>query len=161
MAERTGLASTVSALAPAVYKCCQILHNAVDGLRETHYIRNLSWDLEGHYAVLGTLQAVLQDDEAPAVGTECAASGEIYKSLNQSMEIMNQLTRIVQRHRVQIQTRRPDVWEGNIWEAEEKEVNGLRNLLLQCKSTLGVAICSANENDIRSPMFHLIILGPR
>lgn len=145
MAEIVGLTSGVLTLASAAYKSCQTVHNAIDGFRSaSHQILALSSDLESFYLVLGTLQAALQDEACPASAVELAMSNGLSKTLEQSMEIFKKITAFIGAFKS------PDAdhhsaWPKAKWVIKEKSILEIRKELMECKMTLNIAICVANE----------------
>ncbi len=146
MAEAIGLSSAVLTLASAAYKSCQTLHNAVDGVRSAHeQMLALSSDLEAFYLVLGSLQTVLQDETFAPVAVDHIMSSGLSKALDGSMEIFKKLTAIAASLRGQQNSASPGTLKKAKWMLKEKAIAELRNELMQCKITLNIAICVANE----------------
>jgi len=146
MAEAIGVASSVISLASTAYKTCQTLHNAVDCFRGAHHqILTLSSELEGFYLVLGTLQAVLQDEVSSAAAVEQVMSDGLSRTLKGSMEIFKEITAVIGTFKAPEPKAPPGAWRKAKWTFKEKTIADLRKELLERKMTLNIAICVANE----------------
>lgn len=146
MAEAVGLSSAVLTLATAAYKSCQALHNGIDGFRSANeQMLALSSDLENFYLVLGSLQTVLQDEESAPVAVDRIMASDLSKALDGSMRIFKNLSTIVASLRRPSSSTSPGNLNKAKWALKEKSIADLRNELMQCKITLNIAICVANQ----------------
>ncbi len=145
MADTVGLTSAIVSLVTNAYSTCQKLYSTFDGLRSApKHITTISNDLEDFYLVLGTIQALLDDEEFSAGILQHAQSTNLCNVLRNSVLVFKNLYTIVSEY--QVHSRLPEIgpWQRLKWTFKETEIRSLRLDLMGCKATLNMAISVAN-----------------
>ena len=146
MAEAVGLAASVMTLVSVAYKSCKSLIDTItrldDAPKHVHAIAN---DLEDFYHLLGTLQAVLDEEDSAAGIIEPAMSGHLSQALKHCLEVLKTTNLIIaeydDRDRSIVGLH---LWKRVKWTFKEKEIDDVRKELAQCKMTLNMAVSVAN-----------------
>ena len=145
MAEALGLTSSVVTLVATAYSSCQTIYNIVDGLRGAHeQLLTLSSDLISFQNVLDNLQLALQDDTTTAAAVERLMSNTLSSSLKNSLNIFQKTIAAIRSCQAKDKASRLGFWQKTKWVFIEKKIATLTHELMQCKTTLNLAICMAN-----------------
>lgn len=145
MAEAIGLTSAIVGLVTTAYTSCQKLYNTFDGVRNApKHIATISHDLEDFYLVLGTFQALLDDEEFSAGIVQHAQSGNLCNVLKDCLLVFKEFNTIISEYQAHNKNSATGTWRRLKWTFKESEVKNLRSDLMGCKATLNVAISVAN-----------------
>ena len=145
MAEAIGLSSAILSLVTTAYSSCQKLYSTFDGVRNApKHIAVISNDLEGFYLVLGTIQALLDDEESSAGIVQYAQSKNLCKVLEDCIVVFKDIEIIISEYQAHSKDPAMRTWQRLKWTFKESEIKNLRSNLSGCKATLNVAISTAN-----------------
>lgn len=145
MADAVGLASAIVSLVTTAYSSCQKLYTTFDGVRNApKHIATISNDLEDFYLVLGTFQALLDDEEFSTGIVQHAQSGNLCNVLKDCLLVFKEFNTIISEYQAQNKNSAIGTWQRLKWKFKESEVKDLRRDLMGCKATLNVAISVAN-----------------
>ena len=145
MAEVIGLASGIATLVAATCTSCQTLSNAIDGIKNApKHAAIIGNDLKDFYRVLGTLQALLDDEESAAGVVQSATSENLSRVLESSMSIFADINGLIGDFSSRGSSTEVKLWRRVRWTFKEKEVGELRRNLTAHKITLNLAISVAN-----------------
>ena len=149
MAEAVGFASGVITLVATAYTSCQVTYNAIRSIQDApKHISILVSDLEDFYLVLGTLQALLNDEETSQGVTQPATSSNLSKVVTDCIAVFNGISCIVNEY--QDLSKAPKsksasrTWRRVRWTFKEKEIERMKRNLVACKVTLNMAVSVAN-----------------
>ena len=145
MAEAVGLSSAILSLVTTVYSSCRELYNTFDGVRNApKHIAIISNDLQDFYLVLGTVQALFDDEEFSAGILQYAQSGNLCKVLEDCISVFKDINNIISEYQAHNKDPAIGTWQRLKWTFKESEIKGLRSNLIGCKATLNLAISVAN-----------------
>lgn len=145
MAEAIGLTSAILSLVTTAYSSCQKLYSTVDGVRNApKHIALISNDLEDFYLVLGTIQALLDDEEFSAGIVQHAQSKSLCKVLEDCILVFKGFETIISEYQAHSKDPAISTWQRLKWTFKESEIKNLRRNLSGCKATLNLAISTAN-----------------
>ena len=145
MAEVIGLTSAILSLVTTAYSSCQTLYSTFDGVRNApKHIAVISNDLEDFYLVLGTIQALLDDEEFSAGIVQYAQSQNLCKVLEDCVAVFKNLETIISEYQAHSKDPAIRTWQRLKWTFKESEIKNLRRNLSGCKATLNLAISTAN-----------------
>ena len=144
-AEAVGLASALASLVATAYSSCQKVHSTFQGAQNApKHIKALSSDLEDFYLVLGTLQALLNDEDSSPGVIRQATSLNLSKVLNSCIAIFKNIRIIASEYQIHHKRSEPGTWQRLKWTFRESEISGFRRDLTGCKATLNMSISMAN-----------------
>lgn len=144
-AEAVGLASALASLVATAYSSCQKVDTTFEGARNApKHIKALSSDLEDFYLVLGTLQALLDDEESSPGVIRQATSLDLCKVLENCIAIFKNIRIVISEYQIHHKRSEPGTWQRLKWTFRESEISGFRRDLTGCKATLNMAISMAN-----------------
>ena len=145
MAEAIGLTSAILSLVTTAYSSCQKLYSTVDGVRNApKHIALISSDLEDFYLVLGTFQALLDDEEFSAGIVQYAQSENLCKVLEDCVVVFKNLETIISEYQAHGKDPAISTWQRLKYKFKESEIKDQRRNLSDCKATLNLAIAAAN-----------------
>lgn len=150
-AEAVGLASSLTALVATAYSSCQKVDSIFEGARNApKHIKALSSDLEDFYLVLGTLQALLDDEDISPGVTRQATSLNLCKVLENCISIFKNISVVASEYQIHHKRSEPRTWQRLKWTFKESEIDGFRRDLMGCKATLNMSISVANFYNTRA-----------
>ena len=145
MAEAVGLTSAIVTLVTTAHSSCQELYSKFDGLRNApKHIVAISSDLQDFYLVLGTIQALLDDEDFAAGLVQHAQSVNLCKVLKDCVAVFREFSTIVSEYQASNKYSAIGTWQRMKWTFKESEIKALRSDLNGCKVTLNLAISVAN-----------------
>ena len=140
------LASPMKKLAVKVSKSSQTLQNIINGHCNSHrHVLTLSSDLEEFYLVLGTLEALLHDEQHYAGAVEHAMSEILSEALSDSIRLFERITIIIGGYQAPNRKSQPRLWPRVKCALQKKKIKGLRKEITRCMMALKIAICMAKE----------------
>ncbi|ERF74439.1 hypothetical protein EPUS_06617 [Endocarpon pusillum Z07020] len=144
MAEPVSLAASLITIAATASELCQTVYQTLSALSEVPkqlcYIHS---DLEDFYKVLGTLQALLRDEETVGGVVQPITSINLQNVLNNSVVIFKELACLIKPFEEQGGSTTLTLWQRVKWVFREKERLELRKMLIANKITLNLAISIA------------------
>ena len=144
-AEAVGLASSLSSLVATAYSSCQKLDSTFQGARKApKHIKALSSDLEDFYLVLGTLQALLDDEEFSTGVTRQATSLNLCNVLENCISVFKSIKVIASEYQTAHKRLEVGTWQRLKWTFRESEIVNFRKDLMGCKATFNMSISVAN-----------------
>ena len=144
-AEAVGLAASLNTLVATAYSSCQKLHSTFQGARNApKHIKALSSDLEDFYLVLGTLQALLDDEEFSPGVIRQATSLNLCKMLENCISVFKSIRVIASEYQIHHKRSEPGTWQRLKWTFKESEIDDFRKDLMGCKATFNMSISVAN-----------------
>ena len=156
-AEALGLASAVNTLVATAYSSCQKVDSIFEGARNApKHIKALSSDLEDFYLVLGTLQALLDDEDFSPGVIRQAISLNLCKALENCIAIFKNIRIVASEYQIHHKRSEPGTWQRLKWTFKESEISSFRRDLMGCKSTLNMSISLAN---LLAPAFKTLNLA--
>ncbi|KAM0799009.1 hypothetical protein BDR22DRAFT_964252 [Usnea florida] len=149
--EAVGLASSLSSLVATAYSSCQKLDSIFQGARNApKHIKALSSDLEDFYLVLGTLQALLDDEElSPGVTTQ-ATSLNLCNVLENCISVFKSIKVVASEYQIAHKRSELGTWQRLKWTFRESEIDNFRKDLMGCKATFNMSISVANFYNTRA-----------
>ena len=145
MAEAIGLSSAILSLVTTAYSSCQKLYSTFDGVRNApKHITVISNDLENFYIVLGTVQALLDDEDSSAGMVQYAQSKNLCKVLEDCILIFKDFETIISEYQAHSKDPAIGTWQSLKWTFKESKIKNLRSNLSDCKATLNLAISRVN-----------------
>lgn len=145
MAEALGLTSAIVSLVATAYSSCQELYSTFDGIRNApKHIATISNDLQDFYLVLGTIQALLDDEDFSAGIAQHSHSENLCKVLEDCIRVFSELNTIISDYQAHNRDSVSGTWQRLKWTFKESEIKTLRGDLMGCKTTLNLAISVAN-----------------
>ena len=147
MAEPISLAASLITVAITASELCQAVYQTLSTLREVpKQLRHIHSDLGDFYKVLGTLQALLEDEETMGGVVQPMTSINLQNVLNNSVTIFKELAALIKPFEEQGQGGSTALtpWQRVKWVFGEKERLELRKMLIGNKITLNLAISIAN-----------------
>jgi Fungal N-terminal domain of STAND proteins len=145
MAEAVALAASLLTIAARASTLCQSLYQALSAFRDRpKYLRHIHSDLEDFCNVLGTLQALLHDEETAAGIVQPVTSINLQNVLKTSIGIFKELSCLIKPLDEQGRSISLVAWQRFKWIFRERETLELRKMLITNKITLNVAISIAN-----------------
>ena len=145
VAEAVGLASSLSSLVATAYSSCQKLNSIFQGARNApKHIKALSSDLEDFYLVLGTLQALLDDEELSPGVTAQATSLNLCNVLENCISVFKSIKIIASEYQIAQKRAELGIWQRLRWTFKEPEIDNFRKDLMGCKATFNMSISVAN-----------------
>ena len=145
MAEAIGLTSAILSLVTTAYSSCQKLYSTFDGVRNApKHIAVISNDLEDFYLVLGTIQALLDDEEFSVGLVQYAQSKNLCKVLEDCISVFKDFETIISEYQAHSKDPATGTWQNLKWTFKESKIKDLRRNLSGCKATLNLAISTAN-----------------
>ncbi len=156
MAEAIGVASAVTTLIATAYKSSKTLYYILSGIKNApRHLHLLSCGLEDLYLVLGTIQAMLDDQESAQGILQSTASENLTNVLQNSLDVLSRISMIVKAYASGGTSMDISTWQRVKWTFKEKEIDDLRKRLLDHKITLNLTISvanlSVNSNQISMP----------
>ena len=144
-AEAVGLASSLTNLVATAYSSCQKLDSTFEGARNApKHIKALSSDLEDFYLVLGTLQALIDDDESSSSVIRQASSLNLCNVLENCISIFKNIRIVASEYQIHHKRSEPGAWHRLKWTFREPDIDGFRKDLMGCKATLNTTISVAS-----------------
>ena len=144
-AEAVGLASALITLVATAYSSCQKVDSIFEGARNApKHIKALSTDLEDFYLVLGTLQALLDDEGFSPGVVRQATSSNLCKALENCIAIFKNIKIVASEYQIHHKRSEPGTWQRLKWTFKESEISGFRRDLMGCKATLNMSISMAS-----------------
>lgn len=104
----------------------------------------ISGHLHDFYLVLGTIQAILDDDDSAKGILQPATSETLQKVLKSSLAVFADISALIKPYSHQVNKVDASKWGRLKWTFKEKDVEDLRRTLLAHKMTLNMAIAVAN-----------------
>lgn len=145
MAEAIALTASLLTLAATASAICHTLQQGLTALEEMpRTLRFISSDLEDYYKVLGTLQALLGDDETATGVVQPVTSVNIQSVLNNAVGIFKESSVLVHQLDEEGRSAGLSAWQRFKWIFRWREILELREMLIGNKITLSVAISIAN-----------------
>lgn len=145
MAEAIGAAASVITLVTTVYQSCKTLHDTLGAIRNApRHIYYILSDLEDFYRVLGTIQAILDDEDSAQGILQPPSSHNLTKVLKNSLVVFSDISALLKSYSKQGNAVNASTWQRMEWTFKEKDVEDLRKTLLAHKMTLNMAISVAN-----------------
>ena len=146
MADAIGLTAAILTLVTTAYSSCQKLYSTFDGIRDApKHIAVITKDLEDFYLVLGTIQALLDDDEFSAGIVQYAQSKNLCKVLEDCISVFKDFEIIISEYQAHSKDPAFRTWQRLKWTFKESKIKDLRTNLSGCKATLNLAISIANQ----------------
>ena len=144
MAEAVGLTSAIVTLVTTAYSSCQELYSTFDGVRNApKHIAVISNDLQDFYLVLGTIQALLDDEDFSAGIAQHSHTENLCKVLKDCIRVFNELNIIISNYQAHNRDSATGTWQRLKWTFKESEIKTLRSDLMGCKAILNLAISVA------------------
>ena len=145
MADAIGLASGVLTLVTSAFTSCQTVYKLLkDFIDAPSHIRSLTKDLEDFFQILGTLQALLEDEETAPGVVRPTVTNNLQSVLDNCILVFNDLSVIVQEFKERWHTERTKDWIHLKWSFKHKSIEELSNTLAAHKITLNLAISVAS-----------------
>lgn len=140
-----GLASALNTLVATAYSACQKVDSTFGGARNApKHIKALSSDLEDFYLVLGTLQALLDDEDFSSGVIRQATSLNLCKVLENCIATFKNIKIVASEYQTHHKSSEPRTWQRLKWTFRESEISDFRRDLMGCKATLNMSISMAN-----------------
>ena len=138
--------SAILGLVTTAYSSCQKLHSTFNEVRNApKHIAVISKDLEGFYLVLGTIQALLDEQGFSAGIVQYAQSENLCKVLGDCMLVFKDFETIISDYQAHNNDPAIRTWQRLKWTFKKSAIKDLRNNLSDCKATLNLAISTAHQ----------------
>jgi hypothetical protein len=133
----------VSLLANA-HKFSKDIYELIDGIQSApNHIRHISDDLKALYAVLGTLDALLRNEQIAQNALMRDLSASLEDVLKNCVRIFREIGMVVNEYVGADGKAKSGAWTGAKWTFKEKEIGMLRDHLAMYKATCTMAINTA------------------
>lgn len=145
MPEPVSIAAGVGSLLTSSYTLSKALYQAVDCiLQAPTHLKLVSQDLKTFYLILSTLYEYLQEEDTATGVVHPATCQDLKEALKQCVQIFQRLGELIAEFLRNDATETVSKWQTVRYLWKQDEFSQLREHLMAQKTTLNLAVCSAN-----------------